>query len=156
MPDLVLRSPFAGTVRDLATLDDPVFAERIVGDGVALEPDGGAARIRVLAPCDATVAKLFPGGHGIALETAAGPVLLHIGIDTVELKGTGFTVHVADGATVALGDPLVEVDLVIVRARGFAATTPVLGIGGQRVVVEAPAGTSVAAGDPLLRLEQAR
>ncbi|MFM8944218.1 MAG: PTS glucose transporter subunit IIA [Actinomycetota bacterium] len=156
MPDLLLRSPFAGTVRDLATLDDPVFAERIVGDGIALEPGADAAEIVVLAPCDGTVAKLFPGGHGIALETDAGPVLIHIGIDTVELKGTGFTVHVADGATVALGTPLVAVDLAMVRARGFAATTPVLGIGGQRVVPMAPPGAVVAAGDPLVRLEQGR
>ena len=139
MPELVLGSPFAGSVRDLATLEDPVFAGRIVGDGVAVEPAG-------------VVAKVFPGGHGIALETDAGPVLIHVGIDTVELKGEGFVLRTEDGARVAAGDPLVEVDVAAVRARGFATVTPVLAIGGQRVVPEAPVGGPVATGEALFRI----
>ena len=152
MPELLLVSPFSGLVRDLATLDDPVFAQRIVGDGVAVEPASDATRIVVAAPCAGVVAKLFPGGHGIALETDAGPVLVHVGIDTVELRGEGFTPRTGDGATVAAGDPLVEVDLAAVRSRGFATVTPVLAIGGQRVDTVAPVGGTVAAGEPLFRV----
>ena len=152
MPELVLGSPFSGSVRDLATLEDPVFAGRIVGDGVAVEPAADATSIVVTAPCAGVVAKVFPGGHGIALETDAGPVLIHVGIDTVELKGEGFVLRTEDGARVAAGDPLVEVDVAAVRARGFATVTPVLAIGGQRVVPEAPVGGPVATGEALFRI----
>lgn len=136
---------------DLGGVPDAVFADRLMGDGVAIEPDGDAVTT-IVAPCDATVTKVFPGGHAIVLDTAAGPMLVHIGIDTVKLEGAGFTARVADGDRIAVGDPLVEVDLGAIRARGVALATPVVAIEGQSVSSVIAAGTSVAAGDPLFEV----
>lgn len=152
MPDpLVVRSPLGGRVVDLGAVPDPVFAERIMGDGLALEPTDTSSAV-IVAPCDGTISKVFPGGHAIIVVSAGGPILVHIGIDTVELKGAGFTTRVADGDTVAVGDPLVEVDLAGVRSRGVVLTTPVVAIEGQVVTPVASPGASVAAGDPLFEV----
>lgn len=136
---------------DLAQVPDAVFAERMMGDGVAIEPDGGAVTT-VVAPCDATVTRVFPGGHAIVLDTQAGPMLLHVGIDTVKLEGEGFHARVADGDRVAVGDPLLDVDLAAIRARGVALVTPVVAIEGQTVTSVVAAGSMVAAGDALFEV----
>lgn len=148
---ITVASPFAATVVDLADLSDPVFAERLVGDGVALRPDA-AGVLTVVAPAAGRITKLFPGGHGIAIETEAGALLVHVGIDTVQLEGRGFRTIAEQEATVAVGDPLVEVDLAVVAAAGYEAITPVLAIAGQEVAPVAPVGAQVAAGDPLFRI----
>lgn len=148
---LVVGSPFAATVVDLGELSDPVFAERLVGDGVALRPTG-TGTVTVLAPAAGRITKLFPGGHGVAIETEAGAILVHIGIDTVQLEGKGFRTIAAADTTVAAGDPLVEVDLGVVAAAGYEAVTPVLAIAGQEVTPVAAPGASVGPGDPLFRL----
>lgn len=148
---LVVASPFAATVVDLAELSDPVFADRLVGDGVALRPTGGGT-LTVVAPAAGRITKVFPGGHGIAIETEAGPMLVHIGIDTVKLEGRGFRTIAAQDATVTAGEPLVEVDLAVVAEAGYEAVTPVLAIAGQEVAPIAAAGSSVAAGDPIFRI----
>lgn len=148
---LVVRSPMAGRVMDLGEVRDEVFAERVMGDGAALRPAPQASRAPVVAPVAGTIAKLFTGGHGIAIETPDGvQVLVHVGIDTVELHGDGFTVRAAEGDTVAVGDLLVDVDLGRLAERERDATTPVVVISGQPVRVLASG--DVAAGDPLLEV----
>ena len=85
---LLFARPFTfikGCVR-IADLPDPVFAQGIMGDGVALDPEE-VASVTALAPCDGSVAKVFPGGHGIAIESSAGPVLLHLGLDGHAKRG---------------------------------------------------------------------
>jgi glucose-specific phosphotransferase system IIA component len=148
---LVVASPFAGTVVDLGEVSDPVFADRLVGDGVALRPDAPGT-LTVVAPAAGRITKLFPGGHGIAIETDAGAILVHVGIDTVRLEGRGFRTIARQEDTVATGDPLVEVDLGVVAAAGYEAITPVLAIAGQEVAPIAAPGTAVGAGDPLFRI----
>ncbi|MEX1164179.1 MAG: PTS glucose transporter subunit IIA [Nitriliruptor sp.] len=138
-------APVAGEVIALDDVDDEVFSERIVGDGVAVRPTGSQVR----APIAGRVEKLFPGGHGVAIESADGlQVLVHIGLETVKLEGDGFTTLVEEGADVAVGDLLVTVDLDRLAELGIDTVTPVVVISGHAVTVVGR-GT-VAAGDALL------
>jgi glucose-specific phosphotransferase system IIA component len=150
----MILAPFAGRVVALADLPDPVFAQGILGDGVAIYPEE-VSRVTALAPCDGSVAKVFPGGHGVAIESAAGPILLHLGLDTVSLKGVGLKALVGDGDQIAAGQPLVELAASSIRAGGTSLVTPIVAIGGQRVEHLAAAGIQVRAGDPLLVLHPA-
>jgi glucose-specific phosphotransferase system IIA component len=131
-----------------ADLPDPVFAQGIMGAGIALDP-AEVASVTALAPCAGSVAKLFPGGHGIAIESSAGPVLLHLGLDTVALKGVGLKALVGDGDQIVAGQPLVELAASSIRAGGTSLLTPIVAIGGQRVEQLAALGAQVRAGEPL-------
>ena len=102
------------------------------------------------APCSGRVAKLFPGGHGVAIESAAGAILLHLGLDTVALKGAGLSARVGDGDRIEVGQPLVELQAAHIRAGGTSLLTPIVAIEGQRVELLVPEGGQVQAGDPLL------
>ena len=151
---ITLLAPFAGRVVSLSDLPDPVFAQGIMGGGVAIDPVQ-ADQILALAPCAGSVAKLFPGGHGVAIESAAGPILLHLGLDTVTLKGVGLTALVGDGDQIVAGQPLVELAATSIRAGGISLLTPIVAIGGQRVELLATAGGQVQAGEPLLTVHPA-
>jgi glucose-specific phosphotransferase system IIA component len=131
-----------------ADLPDPVFAQGIMGAGIALDP-AEVVSVTALAPCAGSVAKLFPGGHGIAIESSAGPVLLHLGLDTVALKGVGLKALVGDGDQIVAGQPLVELAASSIRAGGTSLLTPIVAIGGQRVEQLAALGAQVRAGEPL-------
>ncbi len=146
---VTILAPFNGRVVAFADLPDPVFAQGIMGDGVALDPEE-VASVTALAPCDGSVAKVFPGGHGIAIESSAGPLLLHLGLDTVALKGVGLKALVGDGDQIVAGQPLVELAASSIRAGGTSLFTPIVAIEGQRVEHLAAAGTQVRAGDPLM------
>lgn len=140
-----VAAPVAGEVVPIDEVDDDVFAGRVVGDGVAIRPSDG----RVVAPVAGRVEKVFPGGHGIAIETEAGlQVLVHVGLETVHLEGDGFDPHVAEGDEVAVGDPLVTVDLARLAELEVDPVSPVVIMSGESVTVVA-AG-AVASGDPLL------
>jgi glucose-specific phosphotransferase system IIA component len=142
---LVVASPLSGAVVALDLVDDPVFADRVVGEGVAVRPDRG----EVIAPVTGRVEKLFPGGHGIALVTAGGvEILVHIGIETVRLEGDGFTVLASEGADVEAGEPLVRVDLDRLRELGVDPVSPVVVMSDHPVRVLASG--RVEAGDALL------
>ena len=145
---VTILAPFAGRVVAFADLPDPVFAQGIMGDGVALDPEETSS-VTALAPCAGSVAKVFPGGHGIAIGSTAGPILLHLGLDTVALKGVGLKALVGDGDQILAGQPLVELAASSIRAGGTSLLTPIVAIAGQRVERLAAAGTLVRAGDPL-------
>ena len=143
-----IASPLTGTVVALDDVKDEVFAERVMGDGAAVFPTDG----RVVAPLDGNLAKLFEGGHGFAIENDAGlQVLVHVGIDTVHLKGEGFTVHAREGDDVKAGDHVVTVDLQKMAAKGIDMTSPVVVISGHSPTVVA--GKEVTAGDVLMSVE---
>ncbi len=142
---IALASPFTGKVVPLEEVADDVFSQRVMGDGVAVLPSEG----RVVAPVAGTVGKLFEGGHGFAIETPDGlQVLVHVGLETVHLKGDGFTVKTNEGDEVAAGDEMVTVDLDRMRELGIDMVSPVVVISGQDVTVSA--SDEVSAGDPLL------
>lgn len=145
---VTILAPFDGRVVAFADLPDPVFAQGIMGPGIALDPDE-AVSVTALAPCAGSIAKLFPGGHGVAIESAAGPILLHLGLDTVALKGVGLTALVHDGDQIVARQPLVDLAAASIRAGGTSLLTPIVAIGGQRVEELALPGTHVRAGESL-------
>ncbi|WP_080977195.1 PTS transporter subunit IIBC [Streptococcus mitis] len=112
-----------GQVVALEQVKDPVFAQKMMGDGFAVEPANG----NIVSPVSGTVSSIFPTKHALGLVTEAGlEVLVHIGLDTVSLEGKPFTVHVAEGQKVAAGDHLVTADLDAIRAAGRETTTVVV------------------------------
>lgn len=156
MAALTVLAPVAGTVRALADVDDPVFAGEIVGPGLAIQPDtspGARTGCAVVAPVAGTVAKLHPHAFVLLAEGGRG-VLVHLGINTVQLGGAGFTLHVAEGDTVEQGQLLVEWDPAEVEAGGRSAICPVVGLEAlpDSLTRLVEPGARVVAGDPLLRL----
>ena len=147
---LLLHAPLAGWAALLEEAPDPVFASRMMGHGVVIDPVGGA----LVAPCAATVVKVHAARHAVTLRTAQGAeILLHIGIDTVALAGEGFTAHVQDGDRVELGQTLVSFDLDRLTQAARSLISPVLVTNPERFEVEIlAADREVAAGEPLLRL----
>lgn len=120
---LIITSPLRGWATTLDSVPDPVFAQRMMGDGVAIQPLGDT----VVAPFDGEVVTLHDAGHAISLRSAEGAeVLIHIGLDTVMLKGEGFTPLVAIGQTVLRGDPLIQFDLDAVALSAASLITPVI------------------------------
>ncbi len=118
-----LGSPLSGTIVPLADVPDPAFASGAIGKGVGIDPAEG----KVVAPADGEVLMTFPTGHAIGLKLDDGiELLVHIGIDTVNLKGEGFTVHVNQGDKVTAGTPLISFDRDAIVAAGYSPITPVL------------------------------
>ena len=112
-----------GQVVALEQVEDPVFAQKMMGDGFAVEPANG----NIVSPVTGTVSSIFPTKHALGLVTDSGlEVLVHIGLDTVSLEGKPFTVHVSEGQKVAAGDLLVTADLDAIRAAGRETSTVVV------------------------------
>lgn len=122
-----LAAPFPGQVVSIDDVPDPVFAGRMLGDGFAVVPGDDVAVLEVSAPCAGKLAKVFKTGHAFALVSDEGlEVLVHIGLETVELKGEGFEALAATGDHVDAGQPIIRVDLAAVRASGRNPITPVV------------------------------
>ena len=121
---VLVSAPMAGTVIDLSDVPDPVFSSKAVGDGLGIEPaDGGA----IVSPVEAAVTMVAGTGHAIGFKSESGlEVLLHLGVDTVELEGAPFDLSVKVGDTVKAGQPLGTMDLEAVRAAGKATTAIVV------------------------------
>ena len=120
---LIITSPLRGWATTLDSVPDPVFAQRMMGDGVAIQPLGDT----VVAPFDGQVVTIHDAGHAVSLRSAEGAeILIHIGLDTVMLKGEGFSPLVAAGQTVARGDPLIRFDLDAVALAATSLITPVI------------------------------
>ena len=127
-----LRQPLEGSVVPLSAVPDPTFAQGIMGPGVAVEPTGDT----VIAPADATVGATFDASHAVALVLADGTeLLIHVGIDTVDMKGDGFETLVEKGQKVTVGTPLLRFDLSKIRAAGHPATTPVIVLNNENATV---------------------
>lgn len=117
-----------GQVIALEQVKDPVFAQKMMGDGFAVEPANG----NIVSPVTGIVSSIFPTKHALGLVTEAGlEVLVHIGLDTVSLEGKPFTVHVSEGQKVAAGDLLVTADLDAIRAAGRETSTVVVFTNGD-------------------------
>ncbi|WP_367137687.1 PTS glucose transporter subunit IIA [Saccharothrix sp. HUAS TT1] len=143
---LRVTSPVGGRAVPLTEVPDPVFAQAMVGPGVAVEPEPG--RADVVSPVDGTVVTLHP--HAFVVATSDGAaVLVHLGIDTVKRKGEGFALHVVKGEAVRAGQPVVTWDPEEVRAAGFAPICPVIALDATPEALLDPAGGPVAAGDAL-------
>src|SRR5471032_1771110 len=104
MSSLEILAPFDGWCAPLDEVPDPVFAQRMLGDGLAIDPTSGI----LLAPCAGEIMTLPASAHAVSIRAAPGiDVLIHVGIDTVQLQGRGFEARVGPGATVAAGDELI-------------------------------------------------
>lgn len=150
-PTTVVAAPVAGRVVPLAEVADPVFSSLALGEGVGVVPSAG----EVVAPVAGELVTVADTGHAFGLKTADGvEVLVHVGIDTVRMGGTGFAVAVAKGQHVAVGDRLATVDLDAVRAAGFDTTTVVTVLNSRALtrVEPRPAGT-VDLGDAVVDVE---
>ncbi len=147
-----LLAPVSGTVVPLDQVPDPVFAGRMVGDGVALAPDEGGD---VLAPCDGELVALFSTGHAFGIRGEHGlEVLVHVGIETVALEGEGFTLLAAAGDRVRAGDPVVRFDMEVIASKAPSTLTLVVITTGDLVKSFKPAEGRVRAGrDVLMEVE---
>ncbi len=147
MRALVLRSPLAGWSTPLEEVPDPVFAGRMLGDGVAIDPLGST----LYAPCEGEVVLLPETRHAITLRTAQGlEVLLHLGVDTVGLGGEGFEALVSLGQRVGTGDALIRFDLDLLARRARSVLTPVLVVGGGGTLTRRVQSCAVTVGEVLL------
>ena len=120
---IVIGSPFHGEAAPVTASPDPAFAEKMMGDGATVIPCEGV----VTAPCDATISFVFDTNHAIGLELEDGvEMLIHVGINTVALKGEGFRALVKEGDQVKKGDRLLEFDLDFIREHASSVSSPVL------------------------------
>ena len=119
----VLTAPLTGKVLELSTIKDEAFASGAMGKGVAIEPTVG----KLVAPADGVVSAVFPTSHAIGISTNNGAeLLIHIGMNTVKLKGEHFKVYVQEGDEVKAGDLLIEFDTNAIASKGYDLTTPII------------------------------
>lgn len=119
----IIASPLVGDILPLSAVADEVFASGALGKGVAIQPSEG----KVLAPANGTVSVLFKTGHAVGITTDTGvELLIHIGLDTVNLDGRGYTIHVEEGQKVSAGDLLVEFENGTINEAGYDTITPVI------------------------------
>lgn len=118
-----LFSPLSGEIMDITEVPDEVFSQKMVGDGIAINPSEGL----VTSPCNGKVVQIFSTNHAIGIHTLEGlDILIHLGLDTVELKGEGFFRLIETGAEVKIGDPLIKMDLDKIAALGKSVITLVI------------------------------
>lgn len=123
LEDIVICSPLKGDVLELAQVEDAAFSAGILGKGCAIIPAEG----EVYAPVDGILTTLFPTKHALGITSDDGvEVLIHIGLNTVQLNGEGFTAHVQQGARVSRGQHLLSFDLAVLKDKGYCLQTPVI------------------------------
>lgn len=153
MQPMTIAAPANGMVIALEQVEDEAFAQGAVGKGAAILPADG----KIYAPADGQITMVFPTKHALGMQCANGlELLIHVGLNTVELKGKYFTVHVKDGDTVKKGQLLLECDIEQVRQAGYPLTTPVLVTNADQLEVTClpTPGTQVTVGDAMLEVKE--
>lgn len=147
---LTLMAPLSGCLVPIESVPDPVFAQKMVGDGVSIDPVSNL----LVAPCAGRVVQIHPAGHAVTLSTDGGlEVMMHIGLDTVHLKGDGFSPKVRAGEQVRTGTPLIGFDADRVAMRARSLLTQVIVTTADRIESLRPASGQVRAGeDAILEL----
>ena len=147
-----IGAPVKGKAVPISQVSDPTFGEEILGKGVAIQPADG----KIYAPADGTIEMLFDTKHAVSMTTTEGvELLVHIGLDTVALKGEHFTAHKGNGDAVKKGDLLISVDLEAVKAAGYDVITPMVVCNtSDYQTVEAVTGSDVNPGDTVLILKK--
>lgn len=140
---IALVAPLSGRLVPIEQVPDPVFAQKMVGDGVSIDPTSQT----LCAPCDGEVIQLHPAHHALTIKTAEGlEVLMHIGLDTVTLRGEGFTPHVKVGDRVHAGDPLIEFDADYIATHARSLLTQIVIANSDQVAAFLPQQGSATAG----------
>ena len=120
---IVLKAPITGKIVPIEKVPDPVFADKVVGDGLAIQP----MESLMVAPCDGIIGKIFETNHAFSMETIEGVELfIHFGLDTVDLKGEGFKRIAKEGQKIKTGDPVIEVDIPYLKANVRSLIAPVV------------------------------
>jgi len=150
---LTLKAPLCGVLVPLERVPDPVFSQKMVGDGIALDPTSQT----LVAPCDGRIAMIHPAGHALNLVTVEGiEVLMHVGLDTVALKGEGFTPRVKQGDEVKTGDALIDFDADFIATHAKSLMSMIVVTNPERVTAfESGSGSVTAATDAILTLKLA-
>ena len=148
---MVIMSPIEGMVTPISQVSDPVFSGDVLGKGVAIKPTSGA----VCAPSDAEVDLMFDTGHAVSLKINGGvDLLIHVGLDTVKLKGRHFVKHKESGDKIKLGEALIDFDADSIAKEGFDSITPVVVCNPDdfKKISFAPEGP-IKPGEPLIFIE---
>lgn len=120
---LTIIAPISGTTINLSEVPDPVFSQKMAGDGVAINSTGDT----VVAPCDGTISLIMDSGHAFAITTSDGiDLLVHVGLETVSLNGEGFEVLQSVNAKVTAGTPILKLNRAFIESKGISLVTPVL------------------------------
>ena len=148
----ILASPCNGNAVKMTEVNDPTFSAEMLGKGAAVVPADG----KIVSPCDGTITMLFNTLHAVGITSADGiEVLLHVGIDTVNLKGNGFTAHVKQGDMVKRGDLLLTADLDVIKAAGYDPTVMMVVTNtGDFASVESSAPCTAVAGNDLVTVKE--
>ena len=149
---IMLGAPMAGECVPLKNVNDPTFSEEILGKGIAIVPAEG----KVYAPADGEISTVFPTGHALGHTTEDGiELLIHIGLDTVQLNGQHFTIKTEAGKKVKKGDLLVEADLEKIKEAGYDVITPMIVCNTTDFAsVEGKTGIAVKPGDDCLEIKK--
>lgn len=128
--------PLEGKLLPIEEVPDPVFSQKMMGDGAAIDPTDGT----LISPVDGQVVNIFPTKHAISLMDNNGrEILIHVGLDTVTLKGEGFTSHVEDGQKVKQGQKLMDIDFEAIKDKVPSIITPIIFTNlkeNEKVVIE--------------------
>lgn len=147
---VLIIAPLSGHLVPIEQVPDPVFAQKMVGDGISIDPISET----LVAPCDGEVIQLHPSHHAVTIKTSDGlEVLMHIGLDTVTLRGKGFTPKVKEGDKVKTGDALIEFDADYIALNARSLLTQLVITNGEKVANFAPRSGDVTGGkDVVLQL----
>lgn len=149
---LSLVAPVDGVVVPLEDLPDPVFAEKMLGDGLSIDP----TTTRIFAPCSGVITQFHRAKHALTIRTAQGmSVLVHVGLDTVKLKGDGFTALVNEGDTVTVNQPLLDFDMDRIAQGAMSALVEIVVTEGGEFFSFKKDGGTVVCGDEILRVSSA-
>ena len=144
-------APISGEAVPLSEVPDEVFAEGMAGEGGAIVP---AASGEAVAPVSGTLVKLFEGGHAFGIESDEGvQMIVHLGLDTIEMRGAGFERLATEGDRVEAGQPIVRFDLDEIKNAGYDPITPVVVTNPEEHPVGSPKGGEVSSGDLLFEVE---
>jgi glucose-specific phosphotransferase system IIA component len=149
MVSIHVLAPLDGNVVSLEHVPDEVFAHKLAGDGLAIDPDGQLA----LAPLGGQLVRLFRGGHAFGIAAPGGvELIVHLGLDTIELEGKGFATLAVEGQIVQTGTPIVRFDRATITAAGKLMLSPVVS-SGNGTIVQRASGVVRAGRDLLFTLE---
>lgn len=127
---IILKAPMDGVIVKLEDVPDPAFSQKMIGDGLAIKP----TNTTVVSPVDGEVIQVFPTYHALGIKTNGGlEILLHLGIETVNLKGQGFKHYVEKGQKIKVGDKLMEVDWHYVATNAKSIISPIVITNGEHI-----------------------
>lgn len=151
-PGISIMAPVEGATVAVSAVSDPTFGEEILGKGIAIKPSRG----RVVSPVNGTVSMMFETGHAVSLVSDDGvEVLVHVGLDTIKLKGEFYTIHAHDGDKVKIGDLLMEFDMDSIKAAGYDIITPIVICNTADFSLVSPiVGNDVVEGDEIISIKK--